>query len=113
MLLIYSLSFSLTAFAQSTNDPTITANAACITYDPTEKTITIACGSASLTDVSNQLKDPNILQKGNDGEWLLNAGIVVAQGAALNINSTDTKWLKISSVKHHRYCKWDTGNMAA
>jgi parallel beta-helix repeat protein len=95
LLVIYSLSSSLMAYAQPTNDPVITANAACITYNPTEKTITIACGSASLTDVRNQLKDPNILQKGNDGEWLLNAGIVVSQGSTLYINSTDTSWLKI------------------
>jgi mannuronan 5-epimerase len=97
LLAIYSLSSSPVAFAQAANDPAIAANTACITYDPTEKTITITCGSASLTDISNQLKDPNILQKGNDGEWLLNAGIVIAQGATLNINSTDTKWLKVAS----------------
>jgi hypothetical protein len=59
--------------------------------------ITIACGSASLSDINNQLKDSSILQKGNNGEWLLNAGITVAQNAALYINSSDTSWLKISA----------------
>ena len=33
--------------------------------------------------------------KVNDGVWLLNAGIVIEQGASLYINSTDTSWLKI------------------
>jgi mannuronan 5-epimerase len=95
LLIEYSLPPpSLMAYAQSTSNPAV---AACITYGPAEKMITIACGSASLTDVNNQLKDPNILQKGNNGEWLLNAGITVAENAALYINSSDTSWLKISA----------------
>ncbi len=85
---------SLMAYAQSTNNPAVTT---CITYDSSEKIITITCGSASLTDINNQLKDPSILQKGNNGEWLLNAGITVAENAALYINSSDTSWLKISA----------------
>jgi hypothetical protein len=40
------------AFAQSTKNPAV---AACITYYPSEKIVTMACGSASLTDVNNQL----------------------------------------------------------
>src|SRR5215217_3141211 len=94
LLIVYSSPSSLMAFAQSTANPAVTT---CITYDPTEKMITIACGSASLTDINNQLKDSSILQKGNNGEWLLNAGITVAENAALYINSSDTSWLKISA----------------
>ena len=77
----------------------IDSPAPCITYDSTDKIITITCDSALLTDIDNQIKDANILHKettgGDHGVWLLNAGIVVAEGAVLYINSTDTTWLKI------------------
>ena len=32
-----------------------------------------------------------------NGVWLLNAGIVIEEGATLYINSTDTSWLKINA----------------
>jgi mannuronan 5-epimerase len=83
----------------------------CITYDSTDNIITISCDSASLTDMDNQVKDANVMHKeeeekntttttaGDDhrgrGVWLLKAGIVIAKGAVLYINSTDTTWLKI------------------
>src|ERR687889_1609402 len=80
----------------------------CITFDSSDNIIRITCNSASLTDIYNQLKDTNVLNKENsaaantttnaatnDKTWLLNAGIEVANGATLYINSTDTKWLKI------------------
>jgi parallel beta-helix repeat protein len=73
----------------------------CITYDSTTKVITVTCNSASLTDIDNQLNDNTILdkeeQQSNNGVWLLNAGIVVADKATLYINSTDTTWLKINA----------------
>jgi mannuronan 5-epimerase len=62
----------------------IDSSAPCITYDSTDKIITITCDSARLTDIDNQIKDANILHKettgGNHRVWLLNAGIVVAEG---------------------------------
>ena len=82
----------------------------CITYDSTDNIITINCGSARLTDIDNQIRDTNVIHKEEEknttttaagdehregGVWLLKAGIVVAKGAVLYINSTDTKWLKI------------------
>src|SRR5215213_11456883 len=75
----------------------------CITYDSTTNFITVTCNSASLTDIDNQLNDNTILdkeqpqQQSNNGVWLLNAGIVVADKATLYINSTDTTWLKINA----------------
>ena len=77
----------------------------CITYDSSTNVITVTCGSASLTDIDNQLKDASILvkQQQSNGIWLLNAGIVVANQATLYINSTDTAWLKINA-------HGDTGN---
>jgi mannuronan 5-epimerase len=81
---------------------TATNSAACISYDSTDNVITITCSSASLTDINNQLNDDAILdrqqqQQSDNGVWLLNAGIIIAEDAALYINSTDTKWLKIVS----------------
>lgn len=81
-------------------------SSSCITYDSSDNIIRITCNSASFTDIYNQLKDTNALNKessaanttnaaANDKTWLLNAGIEVANGATLYINSTDTKWLKI------------------
>src|SRR5215208_3042599 len=72
-------------------------DASCIRYDSSEKVISITCKGANLTGVYNQLKDPNLLRKGVDGDgvWLLNAGIVIEKDATLFINSSDTSWLKI------------------
>src|SRR5215217_5998305 len=74
-----------------------TTDASCIRYDSSEKVISITCKGANLTGVYNQLKDPNLLCKGVDGDgvWLLNAGIVIEKDATLFINSSDTSWLKI------------------
>src|ERR687895_641726 len=71
----------------------------CITYDPSTKIITVTCNSATLTNIDNQLNDNTILDKeqSNNGVWLLNAGIIVADKATLYINSTDTTWLKINA----------------
>ena len=71
----------------------------CVKYDSKEKTITITCHSANLTDVYNQLRNPEILKKETstptEAVWLLNAAIIIEKGATLYINSTDTSWLKI------------------
>jgi len=70
----------------------------CITFNPTAKVITVSCSSATLTDIYNHFHGNNILSKQSPaGVWLLNAKLVIAKGATLNIDSTDTKWLKISS----------------
>jgi hypothetical protein len=70
-------------------------------YDSEERIITVNCKSANLTDINNQLNDPDVLHKetstSDDAIWLLNTGIVVAEDAILYIDSTDTSWLKIVS----------------
>jgi mannuronan 5-epimerase len=69
---------------------------ACITHDPEESTIRIDCEHANLTDIDNQLRNPDLLHKETEnGVWLLNAGMVIEEGATLYINSTDTSWLRI------------------
>ena len=78
------------------------AESGCIVYNPTTLTITVSCSSpVSLTDIYEQLggfgnsalyKDPN-----SDGVWALNANVTILAGSTLNIDSKDTKWLKIIS----------------
>ena len=77
--------------------------AGCINYNPSTKTITVSCSSARLTDIDNTLHDSNILSKQYpaDGVWYLNSNLVIAKGATFHIDSTDTKWLKISSKVTH------------
>jgi mannuronan 5-epimerase len=71
----------------------------CINYNPTIRTITVSCSNPTrLTDIDNTLHDNAILVKqSSDGIWFLRANLVITKGAKLNIDSTDTKWLKISS----------------
>jgi parallel beta-helix repeat protein len=69
---------------------------ACITHDSEENTIMIDCKHANLTDIDNQLRNPDLLHKETEnGVWLLNAGMVIEEGATFYINSTDTSWLRI------------------
>jgi parallel beta-helix repeat protein len=71
----------------------------CINYNPSKRTITVSCSSpARLTDIDSKLHDASLLAKqSTNGVWFLNANLVIAKGATLHIDSTDTKWLKISS----------------
>jgi parallel beta-helix repeat protein len=76
----------------------------CVNYGPSERLITISCKSAvSITDVYNQLNSDHgnngILDKDQQqpGVWILNANLTINSGATLNIDSKDTKWLKIVS----------------
>ena len=67
-------------------------------YDSEENMITVNYKSANLTDIDNELKDPDILHRETYNDvWLLNANIVVDEDAALYINSTDTPRLKIAA----------------
>jgi poly(beta-D-mannuronate) C5 epimerase len=69
----------------------------CINYNSATKQILISCKSktVTLTDISNQINNYGILDKQPQGVWLLNANLVINNGSILNIDPTDTKWLKI------------------
>ena len=71
----------------------------CINYNPSKRTITVSCSSSTrLTDIDNKLQDASILaNQSPTGIWFLNANLVIAKGATFSIDSSDTKWLKISS----------------
>jgi poly(beta-D-mannuronate) C5 epimerase len=74
----------------------------CITYKATTRVITVTCASATLTDVYNEFHDNNILTKqsttSNRIIWVLSTSLVISKGSTFHIDSTDTKWLKISST---------------
>jgi poly(beta-D-mannuronate) C5 epimerase len=88
------------AISSSPSPSTTASSASCIRYDPSLRVITIACGSERLTDINNNLHDNTLLTKESSslGVWLLSVSVEIAKGATLNIDSTDTKWLKISSL---------------
>ena len=74
----------------------------CINYNPSTRTITVSCSSARFTDIDNKVHDSTILTKQSPaGVWFLNAKLVITKGATFHIDSTDTKWLKISSKVTH------------
>jgi len=78
------------------------AASSCISYNPTTRTITVSCTSATLSNVFNEVHDNSILAKQLPlGTWFLNANLVISKGATFHIDSTDTKWLKISSKVTH------------
>jgi mannuronan 5-epimerase len=82
-----------------TQSKTTTPVSGCINYDSSTKTITVSCNSARLSDVYNQIHDNSILTKESlDGTWFLSANLVISKDATFYINSTDTRWLKISSL---------------
>ena len=101
--------FAFPSFSIPSNEQIQTAYAlpesGCIAYDAATLTITVSCKSpVSLTDIYEQLggaenkalyKDPD--NNNNDGVWLLNANVTIQPGSTLNIDSKDTKWLKIIS----------------
>jgi mannuronan 5-epimerase len=99
-------------FSLATSFSTPLSSSKCITYNPEEKVITITCKSSTLTDINNQLKDPDVLHKETiDGVWLLNAGIIIEQGATLYINSTDTSWMKIAADGQTAYSILVSGSL--
>ena len=86
----------------------------CISYNKSEKLISITCKNADFADVTKEITDPNILKHEskltttttnntfndiNEKVWLLNAGLKVEKNTILDINSNDVTWLKIIPTK--------------
>jgi len=57
--------------------------------------IIISCGSIHVTDIADRINEQNVIKKVSNGNWLLNAGIIIERGAKLILDPQDTKWLKI------------------
>lgn len=82
--------------ASISNSPSSESNSSCISFDSSERIISITCKTSTLTDIYNQINDKSIIDKETpDGVWLLNAGIVIEHDAKLVIDRRDTKWLKM------------------
>jgi hypothetical protein len=85
----------------------------CISYNKSEKLISISCKYDDFVDISKQITDPKILKRestittttnttdnNNEKVWLLNAGISVEKDTTLNIDSEEVTWLKIVPSKN-------------
>jgi mannuronan 5-epimerase len=70
----------------------------CVDYIRSEKIIKVSCKFAILTEIYNELDDPDVLVEESPGVWILNANIQIDEGSTLLINSSDTSWLKINST---------------
>ena len=87
--------YSTPILASISNSPS-SENSSCISFDSSERVISITCETSTLTDIYNQINDTSIINKEtSDGVWLLNAGIVIEHDAKLIIDEGDTKWLKM------------------
>lgn len=67
----------------------------CAIYNSQSNTINIICDT-NLSGINSSINDKNILEEESDGIWILKAALSVAPNAMLTINSTDTKWLKVT-----------------
>jgi mannuronan 5-epimerase len=104
--------FPTSAVNSSSSTEVTELSSSCITYDTDVNVITITCKSATLTDINNQLKESDILhKKTTNGVWLLNAGIIIEQGATLYINPTDTSWMKIAANGQTAYSILVSGSL--
>ncbi len=97
--------------SESSSSPNATPE--CVTFNSEERMIIINCKTTNLTQIDNQLKNPDILYKDAniDKGWVLNAGITVAENAILYINSSDTSWLKIVSDEETAYPIFVSGGL--
>ena len=78
--------------------PASSSSNICATYEPADKTITVTCKTAGIAEIYDQLRNEAVLhQESEDGIWILNANLMIANNSILYINSSDTKWLKISA----------------
>jgi poly(beta-D-mannuronate) C5 epimerase len=64
-----------------------TGELACIDYDESENTILINC-NASFQEVVQTINDPEILESPENGEYILNANLEVADGVTFAMTST-------------------------
>jgi poly(beta-D-mannuronate) C5 epimerase len=97
IVVVFTLPLCTTlVLASNSNPPSSESNSSCISFDSSERVISITCKSSTLTDIYNQINDKSVIDKETpDGVWLLNAGVVIEHNAKLVIDRGDTKWLKI------------------
>ena len=102
--------YSTPILASISNSPS-SENSSCISFDSSERVISITCETSTLTDIYNQINDTSIINKEtSDGVWLLNAGIVIERDAKLIIDGGDTKWLKMLAGETSSSDSGDSGS---
>ena len=71
----------------------------CIDYEAEENTIAVNC-NASFLDVVQAINDPEILEQEDDGQYILNANLEVADGVTLAMTSNEDglQYLKITGA---------------
>ena len=91
-LLLFSMTILSTPQLQFSN-----ASTACIGYQGGVNTITITC-DASFVDVTQAISDPAILQQEDEGQYILNANLEVADGVTFEMTSSgdNLQYLKIA-----------------
>jgi mannuronan 5-epimerase len=110
-LSFYSTPIYATSSSEMESPPLTAPPSNCVTFDSEERIISITCKTSNLSQIDSQLKNPDVLRRDGvaDKGWILNAGLTVAQNAALYINSTDTSWLKIvgdGETAYPIHCIW-------
>ncbi len=90
----YSVSF-LSVNQSNTGEQEIIpkSNSFCVNYDNRTMTINICGGKMDMTALHSIVNNSKILNQTSPQNWFLNANILIAKGATLFVNSTDTDWL--------------------
>jgi mannuronan 5-epimerase len=91
-LLLFSMTILSTHQLQFSN-----ASTGCIGYQAGVNTITITCDT-SFIDVTQAINDPAILQQEDEGQYILNANLEVADGVTFEMTSSgdNLRYLKIA-----------------
>lgn len=87
------------------------SNSFCVNYDNRTMTINICGGKMDMTALHSIINNSTILNQTSPKNWFLNANILIAKGATLFVNSTDTDWLKINSTAGTAYSISTKGNL--
>ena len=67
----------------------------CVLYDSATNTIFITC-DAHFADVKRQIPSGSVVKSQGSGNYVLNAKIIVNDGATFSMSSSELRWLKIS-----------------
>ena len=97
-------------------------NPLCMDFIPSNTTIRLTCGSATLTDIYEVIDEYRVALTGfgnielinkesSDGIWFLKSNLVIGSNSSFTIDSTDTKWLKIYSDGEKAYSIMVFGKM--
>lgn len=104
-------SYAVTTTNNTNNSSKGSDNQLCVEYYNRSRTVNLCGGIVSLSVLSKILDQPEILNHTSERDWLLNANIIIANGATLVINSEDTASLRINSTGATAYSIMVEGNL--